>query len=67
MRCLRFQVQPLDAIRNAAAQAKGLDVEAISVPGDHFTAVDPAIQQGLDSKSRTTKARQICCQLRGKR
>jgi dienelactone hydrolase len=40
----------LTSTRNTAAQAKakGLDVEAISVPGDHFTAVDPAIRQSLD-------------------
>ena len=40
----------LTSTRNTAtaAKAKGLDVEALSVPGDHFTAVDPAIRQCLD-------------------
>jgi dienelactone hydrolase/DNA-directed RNA polymerase subunit RPC12/RpoP len=39
----------LTSTRNTATQAKakGLDVEAISVPGDHFTAVDPAIRQSV--------------------
>jgi dienelactone hydrolase len=27
------------------AKAAGLDVEAVSVPGDHFTSVDPAMRQ----------------------
>jgi hypothetical protein len=40
----------LTSTRNTATQAKqkGLDVEAISVPGDHFTAAEPAIRQSLD-------------------
>jgi dienelactone hydrolase len=38
-----------DAIRRTATQAKqrGLDVEAVSVPGDHMTAAEPAIRQSL--------------------
>jgi dipeptidyl aminopeptidase/acylaminoacyl peptidase len=29
------------------ARAAGLDVEAVSVPGDHFTSVEPALQQAI--------------------
>lgn len=38
-----------EAIRRTAAQAKqrSLDVEAVSVPGDHMTAAEPGIRQSL--------------------
>jgi hypothetical protein len=29
------------------AKAAGLDVEAVSVPGDHFLSVDPAMRQSI--------------------
>ncbi len=29
------------------ATAAGKDVEAVSVPGDHMTAVDPAMRQAI--------------------
>ena len=29
------------------AQAAGLDVQAVSVSGDHFTAVEPAIEKTI--------------------
>jgi hypothetical protein len=29
------------------ARKAGKDVEAISVPGDHFTSVDPAMRQAI--------------------
>jgi acetyl esterase/lipase len=31
----------------ATAAAHGLDVQAVEVPGDHFSAVDPAIRQSI--------------------
>lgn len=40
----------LVSTRQTATRAKqaGLDVQAVSVPGDHFTAIEPAIRQSLE-------------------
>jgi dipeptidyl aminopeptidase/acylaminoacyl peptidase len=40
-------LQPMSQRTAALAQARGLDVEAIRVEGDHSTSVPPAIQQSI--------------------
>ena len=42
-----FLFAPSTTKTASLAKAAGLDVEAVSVPGDHFTAVDPAMKQAV--------------------